>query len=384
MKKLIQPPYFKLKLIIFLFIGFISCEKKETKLYVTGPDIYVEDTSFKVVGYIGGRFEMLDALELERLTYLNLAFANPDVEGKLVFRGNADIKPVVEKAHAAGLKVFISLAGGGKPDKSIWNSVLQAENMPTFVKSILDFVDKNNLDGVDVDIEGNLLPFIGNTYTPFVLELRDALHARGKGITTALGAAGLHKAISQESLKAYDFINVMVYDKTGPWRPEVVGPHAPYSYAEEAIKFWIEERKIPADRIVLGMPFYGWEFSKPARSKTYKQIVKNNPIDAYSDQIDSLYFNGIPTIVQKTQLAKEKLNGIMFWEITQDTVHEMSLLRAADQTLKAGNCDVTTFYRDVDNDGLGDLSKPIQACLSPEGYVSNRDDNDDSDPNIHQ
>ena len=130
------------------------------------------------------------------------------------------------------------------------------------------------------------------------------------------------------------------------------------------------------------MPFYGWEFSKPARSKTYKQIVKNNPKDAYSDQIDSLYFNGIPTIVQKTQLAKEKLNGIMFWEITQDTVHEMSLLRAVDQTLKAGDCDVTTFYRDKDKDGLGDLTKPIQACSAPEGYVSNRDDKDDSDPII--
>ncbi len=383
MKDSNQPSYFKLKLMTLLFISLISCEKKDTKPYITGPDIYVEDTSFKVVGYIGGRFEMIDVLELERLTYLNLAFANPDEEGKLAFRGNADIKPIVEKGHAAGLKVFISLAGGGKPDKSIWNSVLQPENMPTFVKSILDFVDKNNLDGVDVDIEGNLLPHIGNTYTPFVLELRDALHARGKGISTALGAAGLHKAVSQESLEAYDFINVMVYDKTGPWRPEIVGPHAPYSYAEEAIKFWIKERKIPADRIVLGMPFYGWEFSKPARAKTYKQIVKNNPKDAYSNQIDSLYFNGIPIIVQKTQLAKEKLNGVMFWEITQDTVHEMSLLRAVDQTLKAGDCDVITFYKDGDGDGFGDLTKPFQACSAPKGYVSNRDDRDDSDPNIH-
>ena len=79
----------------------------------------------------------------------------------------------------------------------------------------------------------------------------------------------------------------------------------------------------------------------------------------------------------KTQLAKEKLNGVMFWEIAQDTVHEMSLLRAVDQTIQAGNCDVTTFYKDEDGDGLGDPSRPFQACEAPEGYVDNRDDMED-------
>ena len=372
-------------LIYFLAITLLmfSCKNQDKKPYATAPDIYIEDTSFKIVGYLGsGGFNKIDDLELERLTHLNLAFANPDTLGNLVFSRNADVKPIVNIAHKAGLKVYISLAGGGKPDTEIWNSVLQPENLTDFIKNILDFVDEHNFDGVDVDIEGNLLPFIGNTYTPFVLELRNALHAKGKGITTALGATGLHEAVSQESLEAYDFINVMVYDKTGPWRPENVGPHAPFSYAENAIKFWVEERKIASDRIVLGMPFYGWNFSKPARSKTYRQIVKENPIDAYVDEVDSLYYNGIPTIVKKTQLAKEKLNGVMFWEISQDTVHELSLLRAVDQTIQAVDCDVKTFYKDEDGDGFGDINKPIQGCSAPEGYVSNRDDCDDSNAKI--
>jgi len=358
------------------FLLLSSCEKKP---YSTGPDIYIEDTSFKVVGYLGsGGFQFIDDLEIERLTYLNLAFGNPDKDGNIIFSRNADIKPVVEKGHAAGLKVFISLAGGGRPDTAIWNSHLKPENMPNLVKKLLYYVDENNLDGIDVDIEGNLLPYIGNGYTPFVLELRKALHAKGKGITCALGGTGFHKAVTQESLEAYDFINVMVYDKTGPWRPDKPGPHSPYSFAEDAISFWLGERKISKDRIVLGMPFYGWEFSDPARSKTYRKIVKENPEFAYVDQVDKLYFNGIPTIVRKTQLAKEKLNGVMFWEIAQDTVHEMSLLRAVDQTIKAGNCEVTTYFKDDDGDGLGDPSQPFQACEAPEGYVDNRDDRDDT------
>ncbi len=372
-----------LLLMISFLIILTSCENKEKRPYAIGPDIYIEDTSFKVVGYLGGGgMDKIDNLEIEKLTYLNLAFANPDKNGKLVFSRNADIKPVVKKAHAAGLKVFISLAGGGKCDTAIWNSVLREEKMRSFVNNILIYVEENSLDGVDVDIEGNLLPFIGNSYEPFVLELRKALHAKGKGITCALGASWLHESVSQKSLEAYDFINVMVYDKTGPWNPNNAGQHSPFSFAEDAINYWLVKRKISSDRIVLGMPFYGWEFAKPARSNTYRNIVKQNPENAYVDQLDSLYYNGIPTIVKKTQLAMEKLNGVMFWEITQDTVCDLSLLRAVEQTLKAEGGEVITFYKDKDGDGFGDIRKPFQACDVPVGYASNRNDRDDSNPLI--
>ena len=341
--------------------------------------IYIPDPDFKTVGYLsGGAFDVIDDLELERLTYLNLAFGNPDNEGKLVFSRNADIRPVVEKGHTAGLKVFVSLAGGGRPDTTIWKSVLRQENMPNFVKNLLDYVEENNLDGIDVDIEGNLLPYIGNTYTPFVRELRDALHAKGKGITCALGAVRFHEAVTQESLEAYDFINVMVYDKTGVWRPNDIGPYSPYSYAEEAVKFWTEERNISPDKIILGVPFYGFDFTPPARYISFREIISKNVLFAYQDSMDLKHYNGIPMIVKKTNMAKRELGGVMIWEISYDTLNsDLSLLRALDQTIQAGDCEVNTFYKDEDGDGLGDPSRPFQACEAPEGYVDNRDDLDD-------
>jgi hypothetical protein len=362
---------------IFLFLIFLSsCEKKP---YATGPDIYIEDTGFKVVGYLAaGGFDEINDLELDKLTYLNLAFGNPDIDGNLVFSRNADIKAVVQKGHEAGLQVFVSLAGGGRPDTTIWKSVLQPDRRSVFIKGILDYVEQNDLDGVDVDIEGNLLPYIGDLYTPFVLELRDALHAKGKGITTALGAVRVHEAVSQESLTAYDFINVMVYDKTGIWRPDVIGPHSPFSYAEDAVKYWNEERKIPLHKIILGVPFYGFDFTPPARYIDYREIIKDDVEYAYQDSTGMRYYNGIPMIVKKTELAKEKLGGVMIWEISCDTLNsDLSLMRALDQTIKAGDCIVKTFYKDEDGNGLGDPSRPIQACAAPEGYVDNRDDQPD-------
>ncbi len=64
-------------------------------------------------------------------------------------------------------------------------------NRSSFIKKIVKYVEENNLDGVDVDIEGNLFPYIGFTYGPFVVELKEALHAKGKGMSCALGAVDL-------------------------------------------------------------------------------------------------------------------------------------------------------------------------------------------------
>jgi chitinase len=349
-----------------------------------GPDVYRQDDSFKVVGYLaGGHFSRIDELELKSLTYLNLAFANPDQHGNLLFDGNHDITPVVLKAHEAKLKVFVSLAGGGRPDTTIWKSVLSPRHRSAFVKHIVDYVQQHDLDGVDVDIEGNLLPTIRELYNPFVIELREALHAKGKGITAALGATHIHESIRREALEAYDFINVMVYDKTGIWRPNDIGPHSPYSYAEEAIIFWTEKIKIPAERIVLGLPFYGFDFTPPARYIDFKEIIQGDPALSYQDSAGMRYYNGIPTIVKKTVLARERLGGVMIWEIACDTTGDLSLLRAIVQTLEAGNCDVKTFFKDADGDGFGDLSRPLQACDAPAGYVPDNRDTNDSDAKAH-
>jgi hypothetical protein len=364
---------------LFIFLLFSSCKTNY------GPDIYQPDTSFKVVGYIsGGSFGILDSIELNKLTYLNLAFANPDKEGYLVMDDNADVSVGVTKGHAANLKVFISLGGGGRPDTVFWKAALQPKNRSSFIKKIVKYVEENNLDGVDVDIEGNLFPYIGYTYGPFVVELKTALHAKGKGMSCALGADDLHPVVTQEALEAYDFVNVMVYDKTGIWRPNVIGPHSPFSFAEDAIKYYTIDRKILPSKITLGLPFYGFDFTPPARYINYSEIIMPDIANAYRDSIGMRYYNGIPMISRKAVLAKKSsLGGVMIWELSCDTHGDLSLLRALDQTLKAGDCAVSSFFKDEDGDGFGNPAKPFQACTAPEGYVANMDDTDDSNPKVH-
>ena len=143
---------------------------------------------------------------------------------------------------------------------------------------------KYNVDGIDVDLEGS---DIDEHYEAFVVELAKALRARGKLITSAI-AVFYKDALTDTALAQYDFVNIMSYDHTGPWRPEKPGPHSTFEHATAALEYFGTERKIPRDKMVLGVPFYGYgfgpELTSPAVTMTYLQITSTFPGSELADQ----------------------------------------------------------------------------------------------------
>lgn len=285
---------------------------------------------FKTVGYFPTyRFQHLNEIELERLTHLNIAFANPDTQGKLTTSG-ADITPVVQKAQEAGLEVFIALAGGAAK-LSQWENWIKPSNRSSFISGIMDYVLQYNLQGVDVDIEWGT---VNQDYSGFVLELKDSLDQYQLGMTAALPATYRYPQVSDAALDAFDWVNIMAYDLTGPWAPNTVGPHSPYSFAEDAIEYW-DRQGLRKERMTLGVPFYAYDFTDPnkVRAWTYTRMIGLNPANAQVDQVGQIYYNGLPTITRKTELALERTSGIMIWEIGQDHLGEYSLLKRIDETI---------------------------------------------------
>jgi hypothetical protein len=56
------------------------------------------------------------------------------------------------------------------------------------------------------------------------------------------------------------------------------------------------------------------------------------------DQVgNTIYYNGIPTIKQKTTFAVQNAGGVMIWELSQDATGAKSLLTAVDQVVKGSN-----------------------------------------------
>jgi chitinase len=290
-----------------------------------------KEKQFRVVGYYSLRAAMnanLKTVPFDKLTHINLSFLNPDTLGNF----NQDLsglKPFIDAAHRHGVKVLPSIAGGGRHE--YYHRLLEDDNRARFINDLLLITLENNFDGIDVDIEGS---DIDENYESFVIGLANVLKPHKKLITAAI-AVFYKDQLSDAALAQYDFVNLMSYDHTGPWRPANPGPHSTYEHAVADLDYFTVDRKIPNDKIVLGVGFYGYgfgpELTSPASSMNYGQIVKTFPGAENADQLTMpdgkiMYYNGEETMRKKTELAKKKASGIMIWQILGDAAGDKSLL----------------------------------------------------------
>ena len=325
-------------LLLLLFSGEVLSQKKDKKLPVP----------FKVVGYYHLNSAIKDTVHadstylfLNKITHLNIAFLNPDLTG--VFNQDLAIDTLVKKAHNKNVKVLASIAGGGS--HPYYAILLQDANRNILVTNLVSLVRRYDLDGIDVDLEGS---DIDKNYEIFVIELAAALKPLHKLITAAISTA-YKDQLSDKALEHFDFLNIMSYDRTGPWRPNNPGNHSPYTMAVEDLEYWHTIRLIPQEKLVLGLPFYGYGFGaidSPVISMDYKSIVSFN---SNAESLDTLklpgnvilYYNSMYTIKKKTELAINKASGVMIWQLQGDSAGDNSLLNTIQLTIRK-NLNATT------------------------------------------
>jgi chitinase len=321
-----------MKKLIILFLVSISLAgiAQQTKNTKKNP----KPNEFMVIGYLQGRNVDTTAIPFGRLTHINFSFAIPAKNGGGLdaLRNWDKLIGLVKKAHQNNVKVFISIGGwsiGDAPgDDSRFHRMAETqEERNYFVSNVMELVRRFNLDGVDMDWE---YPDIENRsaedYVLLMKQLADSLHAQNKKLTAAVVHYGNQgEGTKKEIFSIVDWLNLMTYDDD---KGQPI-PHSPYSLVEKSVNYWIKQRGLPPQKAVLGLPFYG----KPRGKLTHYKDLVNAGADPYADTFDSVYYNGINTIKQKTQFAlKEKLAGVMIWEISQDLNDDRSLLKAINQT----------------------------------------------------
>lgn len=313
----------KIKIIALLFFHFIF-------LSAFGQTSS-RPSNFKIVGYYSVQAAMkadVSTFPFTKLTHINLWFVNPDSLGNF----NQDfstLAPFIDAAHARQVKVLFSIGGGSKQTQ--YHTLLQKEKRGALVHRLVSLARKHKLDGIDVDLEGS---DIDENYEAFVVELADSLRANNKLLTAAIAVYYKDK-LTDKALAQFNFVNVMSYDRTGPWRPEKPGPHSLYEHAVEDLDYFGKTRGLPKEKMTLGVPFYGYGYgptlTSPAISMNFGEIQSTYPGAELVDEWKMpdgkiLYYNGIETIKKKTALAKEKASGIMIWQIMGDATGSNSLL----------------------------------------------------------
>ncbi len=313
-----------------------------------------------MVGYLpafNGLEKALRTTPIDHYTHINIAFANPDASGALVSDGEMTCMAVGNGEHASvamlrdavtrlkrkGARVLLSVAGGVIPECSgDWAQLLSTDKGAAVTSGLLELVEAAGFDGIDIDIEGALLTQIDREghYTPFIAELSRALKARGKLLTVATASyeGGM---IPVSSIRYFDLVMPMSYDAIGPSWGTAGSEHSTYAQAQRDLDLWLK-RGVAPERLVLGLPFYGYGFGSYDANYTFADLIAAFPQDAAArdivgeacDGCDYITFNSLATIRQKTRLAMEKAGGVMVWEMTQDT-HDQLLGRTIDESLRS-------------------------------------------------
>lgn len=277
----------------------------------------------RVIGYLPTwSYQAYETLDFSALTHLNIAFCNPDASGNMSHGLPSDriFRDIIEKAHQHGVHVLASLGGAGGSDH--YADLITAKQRNVFNKKILDFVSKFDLDGLDIDIEGDAPAQYWDSFEGWALSLKKVCDDNDLILTTTVSTWYSGK-ISDSALAAFDFVNVMAYDGDH-------SDHSPYSLAETMMAHYEKERGLSKEKLVLGVPFFGFQGD---RYIAYKTTLAQYAHAWSTDFVGGVAHNGIPTLLRKCELAKE-YGGIMIWELSMDVAGDHSLLRAIKEAMQ--------------------------------------------------
>jgi chitinase len=232
------------------------------------------------------------------LTVINYAFFYPRPDGTLAGRDSAGDATILfphgegtdrnsplsltALAHRNGVNVLLSI--GGWEDSDNFPAVAADPPLTArFAHSCARMVRESGFDGIDIDwefpgfTEHHGTPSDGKNFVRLLRTLRDTLDSAGLEagrhlLLSAALPADRAQALAMEIRDAaplLDFLNIMTYDFYGTWdthayhnAPLYAGPSGDSARTVDgAFRLYHETFGLPADRINLGVPFYGHTFT---------------------------------------------------------------------------------------------------------------------------
>jgi chitinase len=308
-------------------------------------------------------------IEFNNLTHIIQAFAYPDTAGNISFFAGVPNPALIQAAHSANKKILLSF--GGQTNSDGFGVMTSDSNYRSnFIKNVVTLLTENNYDGIDIDWE---YPSIaqGVQLTVLVKELRQKFDSLKTSwlITIAAPATSYYGQNFQYELMInyVDWFSIMSYgyhgsfsSHSGPYAPLYQSPLDNDGCAAFSAGYMYYTRKIPTSKLLLGIPFFGIQFTTAG---LYKPFTGSVPELTFSQAMDSLRIGGwgynwdsvsaVPylqdssktrlitfddtmSVRLKTEYSFSKnFGGVMIWALDQDlNDNEQPLLEAIGNTIR--------------------------------------------------
>ena len=316
----------------------------------------------KIIGYLNYDYEHLPDPHL--LTHINFSFAELYVRNgvydhfELCGQNIEKLINVVKlKEINPELKVLISFTSQIHNEDNFqdggFSAICNDENQyKHLTKDIVDFVEKYNLDGIDLNWEypcekwSNQTPleYDKEYFNIFIQYLRETL-PKDKIISYASYVLSNKKFHDTLVSKIVNHVNVMCYDLGEGYRHQAHNAVQKFLYTSLSCKYSIESytrNQIEPSKYIMGIPFYGrFSFKNTGRNPilTLKEIkhlltTKDYHSEETVNNIPFLFENNGPfgkerpicsyeneySLYKKIEMVYDNnLGGIMIWNLTQDT-----------------------------------------------------------------
>ncbi|MDR3250160.1 MAG: glycoside hydrolase [Tannerella sp.] len=318
-----------MKNLLFLLFAFLSvscstvgadkCSEKVVLAYVTGNGRGLPDPSL--------------------MTHINFAFGhvNKTFNGIVISREERLKEIVGLKAKNKSLKVLLSI--GGWTSGGFSEMASSEATRKSFAEDCRRVIDEFGLDGIDMDWEYPSSSAAGISSSPddvdnFSLLMKDIRQAIGKEKMLTLATIADAKHVDFRAIDPYiDLVNIMAYDVARPphhhsglFRSE----HSGRITSAEAVEAHLKAG-VPADKLVLGLPFYGHGTDGLPDFIDYKDIIK---LEKYSKQWDDVakipymtndegklvlcYEDSASIAFKCNYIIANGLRGLMYWEYNCD------------------------------------------------------------------
>jgi chitinase len=299
-----------------------------------------------------------------KLTHISHSFLAIKSDGTLSIAPTLLEPALISNAHAAGVKVLISIGGADEPQSPAFATVAKNKALrKKFARNLRRFITENGYDGADVDWEVPNAPVDTQPCILLMKALRAELPRPKFLLSMAIPANPAHYGTGFDVpalAPILDFINIMTYDFHGPWgnhaghnSPMILNPADPGSEGSLTTSMDLFEKTygVPRHKLNFGTAFYGYDFegvkslwdacncAKTTTSVNYGTVIKQR-IDrqgwkSHSDDVAQapylLYegsehgpgfvtYDDANSTAAKTKLilGARKMGGVFMWEITAD------------------------------------------------------------------